>query len=165
MRRNTASIGAYSLIELLAVLAIIGFLCSVAYPSYAIHLVRARRGEAIMALMEAMQREQAIYLRSNRYVVFSSETGADGGASADPNGFRWWSGTTAAASSHELRAQPCQGVSGAAGPAGLAECVEIVASPGTALVDSRFRDPGCGALTLVSTGERRAAGAASGCWP
>lgn len=155
----------FSLIEVLAVLAIVSILCSVAYPSYAMHIVRARRVEGMIALMEAMQRQQAIFLRTNQYVEFSSGGGAD--PAPDVNGFKWWSGANPVASAYELHARACTdaGADVGAGGAALAQCVEIVASPGTALVDGRFRDPECGALTLVSTGERRSGGTAKGCWP
>lgn len=157
----------FTLIELLVVLAIAGILASFVYPSYAAHLIRAHRLEGKLALIEAMQRQEMIYSRSNRYAAFSADSagsggagGADGtGGALPPGGWRWWSGASAAASYYELHAQPC------AGGADLARCVEVVATPGTARVDARFRDPACGVLTLVSTGEQRAASGDPACWP
>jgi type IV pilus assembly protein PilE len=43
--------------------------------------------------------------------------------------------------------------------------VQLVAMPGTAQVDAKFRDDDCGKLTLTSTGLRLASGPATGCWP
>ncbi len=145
----------FTLIELLIVMTIIGILSSVVYPSYASHLIRARRLEGKIALLETMHRQELLYSRSNRYAAFSADTGTD-------NGFRWWSGVRAAASAYELRAQPCAGASGGDN---LAQCVEVVATPGTQRVDVRYSDPACGALTLVSTGEQRAATGDPACWP
>lgn len=145
-----------TLVELLVVLAIIGIIASIAYPSYAAHLVRARRLEGKVALFETMHQQEAVYNRGNRYIAFSAEGGEPAGAPI--NGFKWWSGTRPADSAYEIRAQPCEGTQ-------LAQCVELVATPGTERVDQRFRDAECGALTLVSTGESRAATNQPGCWP
>lgn len=150
------SLAGFTLIELLVVLAIIGVVASIAFPSYSAHLVRARRLEGKVALLEAMHRQENFYSRGNRYLAFSADT-AD---PADPAtaGFKWWSGTRAGDSAYEIRAQACSG-------ADLAQCVEVVATPGTERVDGRFRDTDCGALTLVSTGESRAATGRPDCWP
>lgn len=152
-RRKQAGV---TLIELLFVLAIIGIIASIAYPSYAAHLTRARRLEGKVALLEAMQRQEHFYSRANRYLAFS----ADSADLVEPvaAGLKWWSGAQAGDSAYELRAQACAG-------AALAECVEVIATPGTPRVDGRFRDTDCGELTLVSTGETRAATGNPGCWP
>jgi type IV pilus assembly protein PilE len=141
----------FSLLELLAVLAISGILASIAYPSYAEHLARARRMEGKLALFEMMQQQEALYSRSNTYAEFSA-----GGAPRE--GFRWWSGTVAADSAYELQARPCEGAS-------LAQCVELLAMPGTQRVNARFSDARCETLSLRSTGEQGASGAGKDCWP
>jgi type IV pilus assembly protein PilE len=156
MRRVHQRRHGFTLIELLVVLAIIAIVASIAYPSYAAHLVRARRLEGKVALFETMHRQENAYSRGNRYLAFTADT-ADPAAST-ANGFKWWSGARPADSAYEIRAQACEG-------AALAQCVEVVATPGTPRVDSRFRDTECGVLTLVSTGESRAATGKSGCWP
>lgn len=145
----------FSLIELLVVLAIAGVLASLAYPSYAAYMTRARRLEGKVALFDIMHQQENLYGRNNQYARFGAD---DGDGAGQGQGLRWWSGATAAASAYELHAQACAGVS-------LAQCVEVVAVPGTARVDSRFRDPACGALTLRSTGERLAETADPACWP
>lgn len=143
----------FTLIELVIVLAIIGLVASIAYPSYASHVLRARRVEGQLALFEVMHRQESLYSRSSKYAAFTADT-----AQVSLPGVKWWSGATQADSAYEISAQACAG-------AALAQCVEAVATPGTERVDSRFRDADCGALTLASTGERRAETGKAGCWP
>jgi type IV pilus assembly protein PilE len=185
-RRMMQRPAGFTLIELLVVMAIIGILSSIAYPSYTAHLLRLRRLEGVIALTEAMQRQEALYVRANRYVLFGAEMASGGGAGAgagagsgsgggsdgslDANGFKWWSGASPAVSAYEVHAEACDGAAdatqgGGAGEADLRQCVALVAIPGSARVDSRFRDSACGTLTLLSTGEQRAAGPGKGCWP
>lgn len=149
--RDAARIDGFTLVELMIVVAIVGILGTLAYPTYAGYIVRTRRTEGQVALIEAMQRQERYHVRHNAYVGFSAdEPGTDG--------FTWWSGTKTSASAYELDAYACPG-------RGIAECVEIRARPGTARVDARFRDPDCGALTLDSTGRQGAQGTGARCWP
>ena len=141
----------FTLIEALIVLAIMGILGSLAYPTYAGYIVRTRRTEGMVALIDAMQRQERYRVRYNSYVPFSAEA-------SGPDGFAWWSGANAAASAYELDAYACPGRD-------IAECVEIRARPGTARVDVHFRDPDCGTLTLDSTGRQGAQGTGARCWP
>ena len=45
----------FSLIELLIVIAIIGILAAVAYPSYTSYVIKTKRSDGTLALMEAVQ--------------------------------------------------------------------------------------------------------------
>jgi type IV pilus assembly protein PilE len=148
----------FTLIEMLVVLAILCILAATAYPSYTGYIVRTKRTEGQIALIGAMQQEQRYRLQHNTYAEYSSaDDGADGSDGVQAQGFRWWSGSTAAVSAYELDARACPGQD-------IAICVEIRARPGTDKVDSRFRDPDCGALTLDSVGARAAQGTGR-CWP
>jgi type IV pilus assembly protein PilE len=142
--------GGFSLVELMVVLVVLGVLATLAYPSYAGYITKTRRIEAQFALMDALQQEQAYYSQHNSYAAFS--------ASGPEPGFRWWVGGMAATSAYELDAHACPGQA-------IGECVELRATPGTARVDARFRDPECGTLTFTSTGERGASGTSGRCWP
>ena len=141
----------FTFVELMIVLAIVVILGALAYPTYAGYIVRTRRTEGQVALVEAMQRQERHRLQHNTYVAFSAEE-------PGTEGFTWWSGAAASASAYELDAYACTGRD-------IAECVEIRARPGTARVDSRFHDPGCGVLTLDSNGRQGAEGTEMRCWP
>jgi len=144
----------FTLIEMLIVLAIAGILASIALPNYTSYIVRTRRTEGQVALVDAMQRQERYFGRHNSYVEFSA-------ASSDTQApdFPWWSGTRPAASAYELEGRACPGRA-------LQDCIEIRARPGTERVDASFRDPDCGELTLDSFGNQGAQGrAAARCWP
>lgn len=149
MKRQTG----LTLIELLIVMAIVGVLAALAYPSYAGYVLKSRRAEGQAALLEAMAHQERYYTDNNRYLPFSADTDTPGNVR-----FRWWSGQTARDSAYEISARACPGH-------GLERCIELRAAPGTAHVDGRFRDAECDTLILDSVGRRRATGSGSRCWP
>jgi type IV pilus assembly protein PilE len=150
---DTRTAGGFTLIEAMIVLAILAILAALAWPTYTGSLVRIRRVEGQVALIEAMQKQELYRARRNTYLAYSAEEAAPPDAE-----LRWWSGRDPAASAYEIDARACEGED-------IADCVELRAQPGTARVDRRFRDPGCGVLTLDSRGRQGASGAAPRCWP
>ena len=143
----------FTLVEILAVVAIIGVLVAIAYPNYASFMVKARRTEAQAALLAIMQDQERYFTRHNTYLAFSADS-----AAGDAARFKWWSGSSAAASAYEVRGQAC-----ADQP--IERCIALQAIPGTERVDRGFRDADCQTLTLTSAGAQLASGAAKGCWP
>jgi type IV pilus assembly protein PilE len=66
----------FTLIELLIVVAIIGLLASIAYPSYTNFITNARRSEAIASLVSITSDQERFYTLNDNYA--SSVTAATG---------------------------------------------------------------------------------------
>lgn len=143
----------FTLVELLAVLAILGILAALVYPSYTQQMVKARRLEAQLALLDAMQRQEQYRALHHAYIAYSIDAG-----DADAGQFPTWSGNSAANSAYELDGYACPGHD-------ISQCIELRARPGTANVDVGFADPDCGVLTIDSTGRQAASGPSPRCWP
>jgi len=67
--RACASSTGFTLLELMIVLAIVGILAAVAYPSYLESVKRARRSEARTYLLEAQQFMSRFYSANGRYTT------------------------------------------------------------------------------------------------
>lgn len=143
----------FTLAELLVVLAIIAILTAIAYPSLTAHLIRARRTEAQVALLEAMQKQERYFSTHNTYLAFSSDN-----AEPEAQRFKWYSGADAASSAYELAGNACPGQV-------LSSCIMLTAIPGSARVNTAFKDADCQTLTLDSEGTQTASGSGKGCWP
>lgn len=143
----------FTLVETMIVLAIIGILGAIAYPNYARYLVKTRRVEAQLALVDAMQRQEQYRALHHTYVAFSA-------ASSEPDSrqFRWHLGAQPEGSAYELEGRACEGQD-------ISQCIALRALPGTERVDADFSDPDCGILVFDSTGAQDASGDAPGCWP
>jgi len=143
----------YTLVEALIVLAILTILAALAWPTYTGSLVRTRRTEGEVALIDALQKQELYRARHNTYAVFSSDDEAPEDAEQ-----HWWSGRDPASSAYEIDARACA-------DGDIVDCVEVRARPGTARVDRHFHDDACGTLTLDSRGRQGATGAGPRCWP
>lgn len=143
----------FTLVETVIVLAIVSILAAMAYPSYARHVVKGRRIEAQLALVEVMQKQEQYRALHRTYVAFSSSA-----TDEDSRQFHWWLGARPEDSAYELDGRACGGQD-------ISQCIELRATPGTANVDAGFDDPECGVLRFDSTGAQGASGDAQRCWP
>jgi type IV pilus assembly protein PilE len=148
---NTRPRRGFTLIEVMVVMLVIAILAAIAYPSYREAILKTRRAEGKAALMKLMQQQERYYALHASYLAFSAGTTGDA-----ERRFQWFSGDSPATSFYEIDARACDEES-------LRDCVILSAWPGTARVNTTYRDEFCGPLTLNSRGERTAE--AERCWP
>ena len=141
--KNTANHG-FTLIELMIVVAIIGILASIAYPSYRDSVLKGRRAEARTAIAELMQQQERYMTQNNTYYAFTNTSGVPDPADAP---FKTFSGQSSSNPAYLLSAEKCPKPPPEEGEYELTECIMVVATPVQ-------EDPAAGALTMTSTGEK-----------
>lgn len=139
----------FTLIELMIVVAIVGILAAVVYPSYQDSIIKTKRSEGRAALMQIMQQQERFYTQNNTYFSFDSTTAN--------NSFKWYSGDSASGSSYQIDAKACADDV-------IGNCVVLTATPGDTKVNTNYKDPKCGNLTLTSTGIKDRSGTTTNCW-
>lgn len=65
--KNSILLRGFTLIEIVIVLAIVGILAAITYPSYQDSIRKSRRADAKTALLEVAQREERFYSVNNQY--------------------------------------------------------------------------------------------------
>jgi len=79
-RMSGVMTGGFTLLELMVVVAIIGILTSIAYPSYQDSIRSSRRSDAMITLMNLAGREEKFYIQKNTYTTdIAGATGLDFG--------------------------------------------------------------------------------------
>lgn len=161
----------FSLIELMIVVAVIGILAAVAYPSYTDSVLKGRRAQARTALVELLQQQERYMTQRNCYLGFTTNSSgvatasapspstACGGVTASSVPFKTFAGDNLSSASYLLSATVCPG--SGSGTLSIASCVKVVATP----VKS---DPKVGNLEVTSTGVKTCTGSTSDkklCWP
>ena len=64
-----------TLMELMIVIVIVGFLAAIAYPNYREFAARAKRNEAKAALLQIAQQQERFYLQNNTYTCDLQQLG------------------------------------------------------------------------------------------
>jgi type IV pilus assembly protein PilE len=78
MNKNTG----FTLIELMIVVAIIGIISAIAYPSYDDYMKKSRRSDAKVGLTAMADKQERFYLQNNTY---TNNTANVGGTATDEN--------------------------------------------------------------------------------
>lgn len=143
-KKTDARAKGFSLIELMVVVAIVGVLSAIAFPSYSSYITRSKRTECRAALMQVMQQQERYYTQENKYLAYSS--------SQSSTSMKQFSGDSASSSACLISAGLCSS------DGALSACVEVTGK----LVKA---DAAVGDLTLRSDGAKGCTGTdQSKCW-
>jgi type IV pilus assembly protein PilE len=138
----------FTLIELMIVVAIIGILGAVAFPSYQSYIRKGKRAEGRAALTELLLQQERYMTQNSTYLAFTNTSGV---TNPTPVPFKTFSGDTSTNASYYLSAAACTSLT-------IKDCVAVTATP-------RFTDTEAGSLQVLSSGTRTCTGSKpSVCW-
>lgn len=137
----------FSLMELMIVVAIIGILAAIAYPSYQEYVLRTGRADGQAKLMEILQAQERFYSQNQTY---TTNLGAGAG------GLAYGVAADAAVPSTEGRYTI---TAAACANSTIARCVTLTA----ARIGPQLKDNTCGNLSLDSRGTKGATDVPK-CW-
>ena len=135
----------FSLIELLIVVAIVGILAAITYPSYQNYVLRTGRADGQAKLMEILQAQERFYSQNQTYTTNLGAGGLAYGVAAD-------AAVPSEEGRYNIRAAACGGST-------IARCVILTATR----TGPQAQDNECGNLTIDSRGTKGANDVAK-CW-
>jgi len=136
--------GGFTLIELMIVVAIVGILATIAYPSYQDYVRRAARAEARAKMLNMVLLQERNFSDRGAYVAVASGPLTDGWQTAN------WSGSSYNSRKYDVTATV----------GNPANTFTVTATP-----SNGFSEPACGALSVTSDGTRSSsAGDFATCW-
>lgn len=135
----------FSLIELMIVVAIIGILAAIAYPSYQEYVLRTGRADGQAKLMEILQAQERFYSQNQTYTVNLGANGLAYGVAQN-------AAVPSAEGRYNITAAACTSST-------IARCVVLTATR----IGPQLNDTKCGNLTLDSRGTKGATDVTN-CW-
>jgi len=144
----------FTLIEIMIVVAIVGILAAIAYPSYRDAILKGRRAAGRAALAELLQQQERYMTQNNAYLQFTNSGGTTTPSSAAST-FKVYSGDNASSPQYWLSADTSCSSSST-----VKDCVTLTATP-TQL------DPKVGNISITSTGIKSCSATNDPklCWP
>ena len=134
----------FTLIELMIVVAVIGILGAIAYPSYQDSVRKGRRAEARAALAELLYQQERYMTQNNTYYDIPT-------AGTQDIPFKTFSGSKLSGASFLLGAEACTGQT-------IKDCIQVFATP-------QYSDPEVGQLKMTSSGTKSCTGTKTTvCW-
>jgi type IV pilus assembly protein PilE len=147
-------IAGFTLVELMIVVAIVGILAAIAYPSYIDSVRKGNRAEGRAAVTSLLQQQERFFTQNNTYVAFNTAAAATAANMKDYSG-----DAGRATAKYLLVANLCAAIGGVVPP--IRDCVDIVATPQAGI----FNDPDVTSMAMDTQGRRVCTGAnTSRCW-
>lgn len=150
----------FTLMELVIVVAIIGILAAIAFPSYSAYMLRSNRTVAKTYVSDLLSRQESFYSDRKRYAASLSELF---GAGPNVLGIDREGRVSATGTIYNISigtdGTTCPAAATAA-PAAPARAFRIFAVP----VGRQTGDARCATLCISSAGYRGASGTATDCW-
>ena len=141
---------AFTMIELMVAMAIVGIMSAIAIPSYQQYVMKSRRVAAITTLLDMASREERFYTSQNTYSILPSDIGYGTGTSVP---------SPSAANNYYTVS-----VATASVTCGITSCYTLQAVPVAG--STQAKDAECGTFTYTSTGIKSQTGTGSlkSCW-